>query len=150
MRAVSRSRASDIPPQVDALVPVPVFQHPVGDAGIDEHRDAAVFENACPMVALPSDVARGGVNARKAYQTAFEAMVEILQQGSQNDVLPSRKSALAIAALCIGGMVIARASDDPALGDELREAAMTIALQLGGWNADPAPAGEQAEHHHGH
>ncbi len=90
------------------------------------------IENACPMVALPSDVARAGVNARKAYQTAFEAMVEILQQGSQNDVLPNRKSALAIAALCIGGMVIARASDDPALGDELREAVMTIALQLGG------------------
>ena len=102
------------------------------------------------MVALPSDVARGGVNARKAYQTAFEAMVEILQQGSQNDVLPNRKSALAIAALCIGGMVIARASDDAALGDELREAAMTIALQLGGWNADPASAGEPAAHHHGH
>ena len=68
------------------------------------------IENACPMVALPSDVARGGVNARKAYQTAFEAMVEILQQGSQNDVLPSRKSALAIAALCIGGMVIAQSA----------------------------------------
>lgn len=108
------------------------------------------IENACPMVALPSDVARGGVNARKAYRTAFEAMVEILQQGSQNDVLPNRQSALAIAALCIGGMVIARASDDPALGDELREAAMTIALQLGGWNPDPASAGKQAEHHHGH
>jgi len=49
------------------------------------------IENACPMVALPSDVARGGAHARKAYQTAFEAMVEILQQGSQNDVLPNRK-----------------------------------------------------------
>jgi AcrR family transcriptional regulator len=91
------------------------------------------IENACPMVALPSDVARGGTNARKAYQTAFEAMVDILQQGSQNDAHPNRKSALAIAALCIGGMVIARASDDAMLADELREAAMTVALQLGGW-----------------
>src|ERR1019366_5273110 len=91
------------------------------------------IENACPMVALPSDVARGGTSARKAYQTAFEAMVDILQQGSQNEIHPNRKSALAIAAFCIGGMVIARASDDALLGDELREAAMTVALQLGGW-----------------
>ena len=91
------------------------------------------IENACPMVALPSDVARGGVNARKAYQEAFEAMVEILQQGSPTDPRPDRKSALAIAALCIGGMVISRATENAALGDELREAAMTVALELGGW-----------------
>lgn len=96
------------------------------------------IENACPMVALPSDVARGGANARKAYQEAFEAMVDILQQGSQTDPRPSRKSALAIAALCIGGMVISRATENAALGDELREAAMTVALELGGWQSTAA------------
>ena len=31
------------------------------------------------------------------------------------------------------GMVIARASDDRALGDEMRQAAMNVALELGGW-----------------
>src|SRR6185437_10133203 len=85
-------------------------------------------ENACPMVALPSDVARANQNARRAYQAAFEGMVAILEQGASN-----RSSALAIAALCVGGMVIARASDDRALGSELRDAAMRVALNLGGW-----------------
>jgi hypothetical protein len=32
--------------------------------------------------------------------------------------------------------VIARASDDRALGDELRQAAMRVALDLGGWKRD--------------
>jgi AcrR family transcriptional regulator len=88
-------------------------------------------ENACPMVALPSDVARASDNAKRAYQAAFEGMVAILEQGADR---PSRTSALAIAALCVGGMVIARASDDRALGDELRRAAMNVALGLGGWD----------------
>lgn len=102
------------------------------------------IENACPMVALPSDVARGGANARKAYQTVFEAMVEILQQGSQGQAHPDREAALAIAALCIGGMVIARASDNAALGEELREAAMATALRLGGWDSNRPAGGKNA------
>ena len=87
------------------------------------------IENACPMVALPSDVPRASDNAKRAYRAAFEGMVAILEQGAS-----SRDSALAIAALCVGGMVIARASDDRALGDELRRAAMSVALGLGGWD----------------
>jgi TetR/AcrR family transcriptional regulator, transcriptional repressor for nem operon len=89
------------------------------------------IENACPMVALPSDVARASDNAKRAYRAAFEGMVAILEQGADR---PNRTSALAIAALCVGGMVIARAGDDRALGDELRRAAMAVALGLGGWD----------------
>jgi TetR/AcrR family transcriptional repressor of nem operon len=87
------------------------------------------IENACPMVALPSDVARASDNAKRAYRAAFEGMVAILEQGASG-----RDSALVIAALCVGGMVIARASDDRTLGDELRRAAMAVALRLGGWD----------------
>ena len=32
-------------------------------------------ENSCPMVALPSDVARSGVTARRAFETEFRAVV---------------------------------------------------------------------------
>jgi hypothetical protein len=42
---------------------------------------------------------------------------------------------MAIAALCVGGMVIARASDDLAIADSVREAALSVALALGGWGA---------------
>jgi predicted N-acetyltransferase YhbS len=41
---------------------------------------------------------------------------------------------MAIAALCIGGMVVARSVHDQGLGSRLREAAIRVALELGGWD----------------
>src|SRR5438552_7089036 len=35
-------------------------------------------ENSCPMVALPTDVARSGNSARLAFETVFKAMVSVL------------------------------------------------------------------------
>jgi TetR/AcrR family transcriptional regulator, transcriptional repressor for nem operon len=91
-------------------------------------------ENSCPMVALPSDVARSGKNAKRAFQTVFAAMVDLLQRSSARNGYSDRTSALAIAALCVGGMVVARASEGHALANELRRAAMEVALKLGGWD----------------
>jgi TetR/AcrR family transcriptional repressor of nem operon len=92
------------------------------------------------MVALPSDVARSGESAKRAYEKVFTAMVAILQQGSLGVGRAERTAALSIAALCIGGMVVARAIDNRALADELRDSAMSVALQLGGWDGEANPA----------
>ena len=91
------------------------------------------IEDSCPMVALPGDVARSGPAAKRAYENALRAMIAHLQADAAATGKPNRAAALAIAALCIGGMVIARASDNPATADEVREAAMETALSLGGW-----------------
>jgi TetR/AcrR family transcriptional regulator, transcriptional repressor for nem operon len=91
------------------------------------------IEDSCPMVALPGDVARSGTNAKRAYENALKAMIAHLQADASATGQPDHATALAIAALCIGGMVIARASDNPAIADEVREAAMATALSLGGW-----------------
>jgi TetR/AcrR family transcriptional repressor of nem operon len=89
--------------------------------------------NSCPMVALPSDVARSGKVAKGAFENVFRAMTAMLEQNlAKNDRL-NHATAQAIAALCVGGMVVARALDDRALADELRESAMSVALNLGGW-----------------
>jgi TetR/AcrR family transcriptional repressor of nem operon len=100
------------------------------------------IENACPMVALPSDVARSGESAKRAYEAVFKAMVAILEQGALGTAKGDRRTALAIAALCVGGMVTARAIDDRQLADELLDSARSVALTLGGWsgNARPEPA----------
>ena len=37
-------------------------------------------ENSCPMVALPTDVARSGVSAKRAFETVFKAMVSVLER----------------------------------------------------------------------
>jgi TetR/AcrR family transcriptional repressor of nem operon len=90
-------------------------------------------ENSCPMVALPTDVARSGKSARVAFETVFKAMVSVLERSLVQDGR-RRVTAESIAALCIGGMVVARTLDDRGLADELRAACTTMALSLGGWN----------------
>jgi TetR/AcrR family transcriptional regulator, transcriptional repressor for nem operon len=90
-------------------------------------------ENSCPMVALPSDVSRNGKSVKGAFETAFKAMVSILERSSVENGRQRRATAMATAALCVGGMVVARALVDRTLADELREECMRVGLQLGGW-----------------
>ena len=90
-------------------------------------------ENSCPMVALPTDVARSGVTARRAFETVFRAMVSVLERSLADKHRSSRTKAQAIAALSIGGMVVARTLVDRAHADELRSSCLAAALQLGGW-----------------
>lgn len=91
-------------------------------------------ENSCPMVALPTDVARSGRRAKLAFETVFKAMVSVLERGMSPKVRHRRGVAQSIAALSIGGMVVARTLDDRALADQLRSACMSSALALGGWS----------------
>jgi hypothetical protein len=60
-------------------------------------------------------------------------MVTVLERSPIGNGMPRRTIAQATAALCVGGMVVARAMVDRALADELRGACMEVALKLGGW-----------------
>ena len=91
-------------------------------------------ENSCPMVALPTDVARSGASARRAFETVFKAMVSVLERSLAQSGRRRRATAQSIAALSIGGMVVARTMVDRVLADELRAACLAVALDLGGWN----------------
>src|SRR5277367_6452152 len=85
-------------------------------------------ENSCPMVALPTDVARSAKTARRAFETVFKAMVSVLARSLSPNSLRRHTTAQSIAALSIGGMIVARTMVDRALADELRAACMAIAL----------------------
>lgn len=91
-------------------------------------------ENSCPMVALPSDVSRAGKSAKRAFNNVFQAMVAALDRNIPKDH-DSASLAHAIAALCVGGMVIARAIEDAKAADTLRDNCMAVALKIGGWSA---------------
>jgi TetR/AcrR family transcriptional regulator, transcriptional repressor for nem operon len=91
-------------------------------------------ENSCPMVALPTDVSRSGESAKRAFETVFQAMVGVLERSSRENGRSRRMTAQATAALCVGGMVLARAINNREVADELRDACMAVALELGGWN----------------
>jgi AcrR family transcriptional regulator len=90
-------------------------------------------ENSCPMVALPTDVTRSGDSAKRAFETVFCAMVSVLERSMAESRPDRHNKAKAIAAMCVGGMVVARAMADRTAADELRDGCMRVALELGGW-----------------
>ncbi|HTW47293.1 MAG TPA: helix-turn-helix domain-containing protein [Acidobacteriaceae bacterium] len=90
-------------------------------------------ENSCPMVALPTDVTRAGEPAKQAFETVFTAMVGVLEQSIAGDRRSRRTKAQAIAAMCVGGMVVARALANRDAADCLRDGCRAVALDLGGW-----------------
>jgi TetR/AcrR family transcriptional regulator, transcriptional repressor for nem operon len=96
------------------------------------------LEDCRPMVALPSDVARGDEKVKTAFETVFKAMVSLLDRDVKSGGDRHENTAMAIAALCIGGMVVARSMNDRGLADRLREAATNVALDLGGWAPNSA------------
>jgi TetR/AcrR family transcriptional regulator, transcriptional repressor for nem operon len=96
-------------------------------------------ENSCPMAALPSYVTRSGKSAKRAFETVFKAMVTVLERSSNVRARQRHITAQAVAALCVGGMVVARALDDRRVADELRSACTTVALRLGGWQKSGRP-----------
>ena len=110
-------------------------------------------ENSCPMVAS-WDVTRGGGRAKCAFEAVFKAMVSVLERSmvkegrtqarQAGNGLPQHAIAQATAALCVGGMVVARAMEDRELADELRECCMAVAFELGGWDSVKSAENEQA------
>jgi TetR/AcrR family transcriptional regulator, transcriptional repressor for nem operon len=103
-------------------------------------------ENSCPMVALPGDIARCGKSAKHAFENVFRAMVDVLGRSLADNDRPRQIRARAIAALCVGGMVLARSVGDRTLADELRDACMAVALGLGGWDNSSKAKGVDSRH----
>jgi AcrR family transcriptional regulator len=111
-----------------------------------EHLDD--IEGSCPVIGLATDVARCGNPAKRAYRQVMSMMVSIFSANlgpnpiareaakARNDADTQR--ALAVVAMCVGGMVLARAVDDDTTADELRAATQRYATALAGW--EPAQA----------
>lgn len=88
------------------------------------------LDGQCPMIALPSDIARGGIEAQQSFQTLLEAMVSLFETNMSSDDSTNRQWAQAIAALSVGGMVLSRALPDSTLAKEVRVAAGQSAKRL--------------------
>jgi AcrR family transcriptional regulator len=90
-------------------------------------------EGSCPMVTLPGDVARSGKAVRRAFENVFESMAGLFEESLKREGRADRQRAVAITAICVGGMVVARSVESAKLADEIRTAARRAALQLGLW-----------------
>jgi AcrR family transcriptional regulator len=102
----------------------------------------ADVEGSCPMIALATDVARSSGAAKTAYRQVMGMMAGVFAENMGPDALAgndapddaaNRQRALALVALCVGGMVLARAIDDDAVAGDLRMAAHRYGVALAGW-----------------
>ena len=94
-----------------------------------DDRDAS-----CPMIALPSDVARGNSGVKAAFRQVLDMIVRVFEENAPDGAMSKREQALATAATVIGGMVLARALDDPEMSDALRDSARRQVMERTGWD----------------
>jgi AcrR family transcriptional regulator len=88
-------------------------------------------EGCCPLLGTASDVERSGEPVKAAYQEVVEQLIQIFEDHLNQP--QARERALALVALCVGGMVLARNVRDPGLSDAFRHAAQAEVLRTAGW-----------------
>lgn len=90
----------------------------------------ADLDGQCPMIALPSDVGRSNSQVQGAYQELLTAMVWLFERSLNSPGDNNRQTALSLASLCVGAMVLARSLPDSSLAADVREAARATADQM--------------------
>ena len=82
-------------------------------------------ELGCPISALGSEMPRQSPEVRRAATRRIKEMIDLIARQSPDWGQPSaHERALVMAATMVGTLILARAVDDPALSDALREAAL--------------------------
>ncbi len=93
-----------------------------------EHLDQV--EDQCPLIAYATDVARAGPQVQESYRELLEGMVSLFEYNLEGDLQDRARRARALAAMCVGGMVIARALPDTDTAEEIRRSALAEATSL--------------------
>ncbi len=92
-----------------------------------EHFDQPL--GGCPVPALLSEVHRAGAEPRKTFETHMLELANRLSQGLAGETTEHRlDQGLAVLALLVGGMSMARATNDRALAERLLAACRAFAL----------------------
>lgn len=82
-------------------------------------------EVGCPLAALGSETSRQAADVRRVITRHIKAMVDLAARQSPNWGQPAaHERALVTVATMVGALLLARAVDEPALSDSLREAAL--------------------------
>ena len=85
----------------------------------------AQIEAGCPLAALGSETSRQAADVRRVTTRHLKEMVDLAARQSPDWGKPAAHArALATISTMVGALMLARAVDDPALSDSLREAAL--------------------------
>ena len=93
-------------------------------------------DGCCPLLGTASDVERRGEIVKVAYQEVVEQLIKIFEDHLKGPRPHER--ALALVALCVGGMVLARNVCDSDLADNFRRSAHVEVLRTAGWKVPPS------------
>jgi TetR/AcrR family transcriptional repressor of nem operon len=91
-----------------------------------EHLENAA--DGCPVAALCSDVGREGRPTRAAFTVALRRVLAQVSEAIPGNSRAARERQLHGVAAAVGGLVLARASDDPALAQEILAAVRSSVL----------------------
>lgn len=87
------------------------------------------MDTGCPLAALGSETSRQAPEVRRVATRHIKEMVDLIaRQSPQWGHAQAHESALVALSTMVGALVLARAVDDPALSDRLREAAINHLL----------------------
>jgi TetR/AcrR family transcriptional repressor of nem operon len=104
------------------------------------HRDDRA--GGCAFTALGADAARAPAGFRRAYADELRQSLGAVCGGAHDGSAGEARydDAIALMALCVGGLTLARAVDDPALSDRILRVARQAAGALGQRSASPDPS----------
>lgn len=92
----------------------------------------AEVAESCPLVTHAAEAGRAGKEAQQVMETVLRALIGALSPGSQpvddNEKIP--EEGLVLAAICVGGLSLARSVNDPALANRLLSASRSAALRI--------------------
>lgn len=90
------------------------------------------LDGQCPLIAYATDVARAGSRVRESYRQMVEAMVGLFENNLDGAATDRRQRALSLTALCVGGMILARALPETEIAEDVRLAAHSAATGIWG------------------
>ena len=89
------------------------------------HEHVVKTEDGCPLPPLVSEVARAGESVKANFEASVRGLATQLQGQDGGEVSEDR--ALAVVALCVGGLGIARSVEDEALAERILAACRDLA-----------------------
>ncbi|PPD15859.1 MAG: TetR family transcriptional regulator [Methylobacterium sp.] len=100
------------------------------DFYLGERRTCDLAES-CALQSLTNEVARADPDIRAIYEEKLRAIIDSTADGLAGDTVRSRRDeSIALLALLIGGVSLARGVNDEALGNEIAKAVREAAQQL--------------------
>jgi len=88
------------------------------------HRDDPA--SGCLIAGLSGDVAREGEDIRRVFQRELEVLIQEFSEHLDDEVDDAEDRALAIIALCAGGITLSRAVDDRRLSGRILQACQSL------------------------